>query len=249
MFRYLAALQAFLLTTSIGCAAERLTRATVWNIKLGEPISAQPPVEAFQNFACGSNGNAPRQKLTGWSDFAKCAAEPGGLHEVYFEYDDENEYYFRAHDMEREITRWAGTTDTGFPITPSALFDDNGIARGVRMVTDPRPEFRNNVFEAEHRKREQAYQFAGAMSARYEIQLDKHCAEHPLAEGEGKIAGLAIKRTCEKIDEAEHRRYVVHMNYFRKPGQAGYDPRLPTRTTQGQFESSSRFEIYALDKK
>ncbi len=245
-----AALWLPLFLTTVGPAqvAERLGRATIWDIKLGQPIAAQPAADAFQNFACGASGGPPRLKLTGWSDFAKCAAEASGLHEVYFEYDDENEYFFRAHDMEREISRWAGTTENAFPIVASVLFDDAGIARGIRLVTDARPGFRNDVFEAEQRKRELHYQFGGSMSARYNIEADKHCVAHPLAEGEGKIAGLAIKRSCELIDQQAQRRYVVQMNYFRKPGQSGYDPRVPTRTTQGEFESSSRFEMYTLAK-
>ena len=52
---------------------------------VGEPISAQPSPAEFRGFACGSNGGAPRQPLTGWRDFARCRAEPDGLHEVYFE--------------------------------------------------------------------------------------------------------------------------------------------------------------------
>ena len=70
----------------------------------------------FRAFACGSNGGAPRAPLTGWSDFARCRAEPNGLHEVYFEYDDELEFIARAKDIDREITRWAGTTEVAFPV-------------------------------------------------------------------------------------------------------------------------------------
>src|SRR5258708_790180 len=118
--RPLAILMAALLCCAAGTAsAQALRRATVWELKLGQPIAAQPSRDEFRGFACGSNGGPPRQRLTGWSDFARCPAEPGGLREVYFEYDDEYEYIARARDLEREVTRWAGTTELGFPVIVS----------------------------------------------------------------------------------------------------------------------------------
>src|SRR2546425_5186176 len=87
---------------SAAADAQTLRRSNIWDLKLGEPIAAQPSPDEFRAFACGSNGGSPRQPLTGWSDFARCPAEPSGLHEVYFEYDDENEYIARARDLDRE---------------------------------------------------------------------------------------------------------------------------------------------------
>src|SRR6266571_2863657 len=107
-------------TTAADAQAPR--RASVWDLKLGQPVAAQPAPQEFQNFACGSNGGPPRVQLSGWADFARCRAEPNGLHEVYFEYDDELEYIARAKDIDREITRWAGTTEVAFPVVVSALF-------------------------------------------------------------------------------------------------------------------------------
>src|SRR5262245_42458485 len=116
----LALAAALLLTTAAG--AQNMRRATSWGLKLGEGVAAQPATIEFRGFACGSNGGAPRQPLTGWADFARCRAEPNGLHEVYFEYDDELEYIARARDLEREITRWFGTTEVAFPVVVPALF-------------------------------------------------------------------------------------------------------------------------------
>jgi hypothetical protein len=70
----------------------------------------------------------------------------------------------------------------------------------------------------------------------------------PLAEGEGSVGSLFVKRVCERSDPAAGRRYVVRANLYRKPGQSGVNPQLPTQLTQGQFESSARLEVYALDK-
>src|SRR5262245_45726616 len=87
--------------------AQELRWATVWDLKLGLPIAAQPPPREFGGFACGANGGPPRQPLTGWTDFMRCTAEPNGLREVYFEYDDEYEYIARARELPREVARWA----------------------------------------------------------------------------------------------------------------------------------------------
>src|SRR6266446_5813251 len=155
--------------SSAAGGAEALRRATVWDLKLGQPVAAQPSPDEFRGFACGSNGGPPRQQLNGWSDFMRCRAEAGGLHEVYFEYDDELEYIARARDLDREITRWAGTTETGYPVVVSALFDDAGVLKGIRMVTDPRPEHRDHITDANLKKRDEAYVLGGIMAARFNV--------------------------------------------------------------------------------
>jgi hypothetical protein len=232
-----------------GAAAEQaLRRATIWDLMLGAPISAQPPSQEFKGFACGSNGGPPRAPLTGWADFKRCPADADGLHEVYFEYDDEIEYIARAHDNEREISRWAGTHEVSFPVITSALFDDAGILKGIRLVTDPRPDHKNDIFEAERKKREESYQLGGVMASRFGLEADRDCKSLPLGEGEGSVGSLFVKRVCERSDAAAGRRYVVRVNLYRKPGQSGVNPQLPTQLTQGQFESSARLEVYALDK-
>src|SRR5262249_21245116 len=49
--------------------AQPLRRATVWDLKLGEPIAAQPAADEFRACACGSNGRAPRAQLKGVGGF------------------------------------------------------------------------------------------------------------------------------------------------------------------------------------
>src|SRR5712691_9197647 len=218
--------------------AQNLRRSTVWDLKLGQPIAAQPGVQEFRAFACGSNGGAPRLGLTGWSDFARCRAEPDGLYEVYFEYDDEFEYIARARDLDREISRWAGTTEVAFPIIVSALFDAKGVLKGIRLVTDARPEHRNDITEANVRKRADAYVFGGIMASRFSMDPARDCTSLPPAEGESAVGALFVKQACEKTDAALGQKIVIRVNYFRKPGQSGVNPQLPTQLTQGQFESS-----------
>ena len=237
----------FMACAATAGGAQTLRRSTVWDLKIGEPISAQPSPAEYRGFACGSNGGAPRQQLSGWSDFKRCRAEPSGLFEVYFEYDDELEYIARARDLDREITRWAGTTEAGFPIVTSALIDDTGVLRGIRIVTDSRPEHRNDITEANLRKRADAYMLGGVMAPRYEIEPPQDCTSLPPADGESPVGALFIKQSCERISATGTRRVVMRVNFFRKPGQSGVNPQLPTQLTEGQFESSARVEVYQVE--
>jgi hypothetical protein len=219
-------------------------RASVWDLKLGQPIAAQPSRDEFRGFACGSNGGPPRLRLTGWSDFARCPAEPNGLHEVYFEYDDELEYIARAKDLEREVARWAGTTEFAFPVIVSALFDSAGVLRGIRVVTDSRPDYRNDTTDADLRKRDDAYLFGGRMASRFDIDAKRDCVALPPAEGESPVGSLFIKQSCTLTDPADNRKVLLQVNFFRKPGQSAFNPQMSTQLTQGQFQSSARLEVF-----
>jgi hypothetical protein len=224
--------------------AQVARRATIWDLQIGAPIAAQPKPIEFRGFACGSNGGPPRAPLTGWADFKRCPAEADGLREVYFEYDDENEYIARAHDNDREINRWAGTHEVTFPVVASALFDDAGILKGVRLVTDARPEHKNDITEANRRKREDSYVLGGIMASRFNIEPARDCMSLPPAEGESAVGGLFVKQVCERKDQAAGRRIVVRANLYRKPGQNAFNPQMATQLTQGQFESSARVEVF-----
>jgi hypothetical protein len=244
---WLLAATAAAIAWPVAASAEDLRRATVWDLRLGQPIAAQPAPEQFRALACGANGGPPRARLAGWSDFMRCKAGADGLHEVYFEYDDEYEYIARARDLPREIARWAGTAEGGFPVVVSALFDDAGVLAGIRLVTDPRPDFRNDVTDAELRKRTAAHVFGQLMAARFGIEPARDCKAEPPAEGETAVGDVFVKQRCVLVDARNKRRVVVAANYFRKPGQSGVNPQLPMQLTQGQFESSARLEIFRLD--
>jgi hypothetical protein len=241
--RFAAAFVLGLICWSPATGAQDLRRASVWDLKLGEPLAAQPSPAEFRGFACGSNGGPPRQPLSGWSDYGRCTAEADGLREVYFEYDDEYEYIARAKDLPREVARWAGTAEAGFPVIVSALFDEPGVLRGIRVVTDPRPEHRNDLIEPELKKRADAYLFGAAMAARFGIDAARDCTSLPTSEGESAVGTLFVKQSCQLVDAARSRKIVVRQNYFRKLGQSGVNPQLPTQLTQGQFESSARLEL------
>jgi hypothetical protein len=248
MVRHAAKLLFALLLGYSAAPAQELRRATVWDLKLGQPIAAQPSPNEYRGFACGSNGGPPRRRLSGWSEFARCPAEPSGLHEVYFEYDDEIEYIARARDLDREVARWAGTTEMGFPVITSALFDAQGVLKGIRLVTDPRPEHRIETNDADLAARTEAYLFGGRMASRFDIDAQRDCTALKPAEGEGQVGDLFVKQACAFTDVAKHRKVMLWVNYFRKPGQSAFNPQMPTQLTTGQFESSARLEVLALDQ-
>ena len=95
-------------------------------------------LDGFGDLACGSNGGPPRQKIEEWAEFRKCRAETNGLHEVYARFDDEEEYVGKAIDEPLYARGKIGTRVAGHPVILSVLFDDDGVLRGIRFVTDPR---------------------------------------------------------------------------------------------------------------
>ena len=210
-------------------AQERPTRAEVWDLKLGLTTDALP--EAFAEYACGSNGGPPGVPLAGWRDFRRCRAEPSGLHEVYFRYDDELEYWAKANNFTTEIEQFSGTKVYGFPVVLSALFDARGVLAGLRIVSDPRDTTR---------RREDAHALRTFITAR--LGRDGWaCTDLPLADGETPVLRTFIKQDCSKaIDGVGNA--VLLTRFFRKKGQSQYDPRTD-RETDGQFESTVRFEL------
>jgi hypothetical protein len=210
-------------------ADERPTRREVWDLKLGADVAAQP--DDFVDYACGTNGGPPGLPLTGWKDFRRCRPEPSGLREVYFRYDDEIEYWAKANNLEGQMEQYIGTKTYGFPITVSALIDEAGVVRGIRIVTDPRDPTGD---------RDEAYLLRNFLNAR--LGRDNWtCEDQPAADGETAVTGVFIKQRCEKqIDEATRATLVTR--HLRKPGQSQYDPHSGKETTN-QFESNVRFEL------
>ncbi len=220
------------------------SRKTVWSLVLGAPLAAQPGAPEFRAYACGSKGGPPRARLENFGEFARCAPEPDGLHEVYFEYDDELEYIARARNLPYEINRWAGTVEMTYPLVVSALFNAQGELRGVRLVTDSRPDARIEVNAADRASRAEAYLLGAKMAARFDIDGQRDCRSAPPATGESPVGSLFVKLDCNKLDAGAGRRYVLQVRMLRKPGQSDRDPRVPSQLTTGQFESSARLEIY-----
>ena len=67
-------------------------------------------------------------------------------------------------------------------------------------------------------------------------------------EGESTVGTMFVKQACERVSATGTRKVFLRVNFFRKPGQSGTNPQLPTQLTEGQFESSARVEVYVVDK-
>jgi hypothetical protein len=229
-----AAAIAYLLLAAVAAGADDAPRrADIWTLKLGTP-AATLPRDAFVDYACGSNGGPPQLALSSWTDYAKCPAEPDGLHEVFFRYDDELEYWARAHRARTLIAQYAGTQVLGFPVVLSGLFDARGTLAGLRIVTDP---------QAAPDDRKQAYTLGNFFRARYGGD-GWSCTDRPPAAGETPVGTRYINRRCTKEVKGDMRAVLV-TRFFRKPGQAEFTS--SGKVTVGQFESATRLELLRPD--
>jgi hypothetical protein len=213
-----------------GQAQPRRDQGEIRGLKLGLAAKSMT-LDGFGELACGSNGGPPRQRIDGWSDFAKCRPEETGLYEVYARFEDEDEYIGKAIDDPLYAQGKVGTRVAGHPVILSALFDRDGALRGLRFVTDPR---------AQPQERRMAHMFRLAVINRYEPD-GWTCVDSPPAEGETPVGGVFIKQRCEKV--AQGRRLIVDTRFLRKPGQSDNDP-VTGEYRAGAYESSTRFEIW-----
>jgi hypothetical protein len=214
---------------ALAAPAERPTRLEVWDLQSGTPVEQLP--DAFVDYACGTGGGPPSLPLEGWRDFRRCRAEPNGLREVYFRYDDELEYWARANNLAAQMEQYAGTKTYGFPIVTSALIDESGRLRGIRLVSDPRTDSQN---------RDEAYLLRNFLTAR--LGRDGWTCENlPAEEGETAVSGIFVKERCRKQIDGKGTASLM-TRHLRKAGQSQFDPRTGRETT-GQFESTVRFEL------
>jgi hypothetical protein len=228
--RILAALLLTLLpaSTPVG-AQERPPRLEVWDLRLGAGVDQLP--DEFVDHACGTNGGPPSLPLNGWSDFRRCRAEPSGLREVYFRYDDELEYWAKANGLADQMEQYSGTKTYGFPVVVSALIDAQGLLGGIRIVSDPRDTSQN---------RDEAYLLRNFLTARFGRD-NWQCQDLALEDGETPVDGVFVKQRCRKQIDARTSATLA-TRYLRKPGQSRLDPRNG-RETAGQFESTASFEL------
>ena len=214
---------------AVAAAAERPVRLEVWDLRLGTRADQLP--DEFIDYACGTNGGPPGLPLGGWGDFRRCRPEPSGLREVYFRYDDELEYWARANNLRPQMEQFSGTKTYGFPITVSALIDDDGSVRGIRVVSDPRFEQHN---------RDEAYLLRNFLTARFGRD-GWACESLSPEDGETPVDGIFVKERCRKDTDAKTTAALT-TRHLRKAGQSQFDPRTG-RETAGQFESAVRFEL------
>jgi len=186
--------------------------------------------EGYGEFACGSNGGPPRQRLDDWGGFRQCRPEESGLREVYVRFDDTDEYIGRAISDPLYAAQRTGTRVAGHPVILSVLFDDDGMLRGIRFVSDPR---------GDPGARRMAHLLRLAVINHYD-PAGWTCTDLPAAAGETPVGGVFLKQRCEKTSATRH--LMVEAHFLRKPGQSDIDAN--GEYTQGQFESWTRFELF-----
>ena len=204
-------------------------RADVWTLKLGTPVAALS-VDAFVDYACGSNGGPAQQPLSGWSEYDECRPEPSGLREVYFRYDDELEYRARAHRAQTMMAQYSGTKVLDFPVIVSGLFDSGGTLAGLRIATDP---------QASPQERKKAYTLSNFFKARYGSE-GWACTDIPPTPGETPVGTLYINQRCTKLVK-DDMRALLQTRFLRMSGQAEFSG--SGKLTVGEFESSTRLEL------
>lgn len=208
--------------------------ANLRDLVLGAPISGQP--DNFQEFACGTNGGPPSLPLTGFADFAQCPAEASGLHEVQFRYDDELYYRALAARDELRAQFHQGTRIGNFAVLVSALFDDAGVLRGIRAVTDDR------VSDGDRRT---AYGMAEYVHALYRSE-GWECSDLPPLEGENPLGDQFVKEDCRKVTD-DGLVIATEARLLRRQGQSLMDP-ANGQLRPGYFISTSRMETYEANE-
>jgi len=220
------ALVSLLLYASVALAQ---SRPKIWDVKFGTPVRELPD-EEFVDPACGTNGGPPGLRIASFEDFERCRAEATGLREIWFRYDDEEEYIARAERNPDAVARANTMVMLGQPITLSLLVDRAGRLQGYRIFTDPR---------AEPDLRKDAYLIGTAFKTRYGND-GWDCRDEPPAAGETPLDGIFIKQRCQML--AEGHQVTVESRHYYKAGQGLLDPNSGVSTVN-QFESSARIEV------
>ena len=208
-------------------------RSDIWDVKIGMS-SDEIPWRDFIDISCGTNGGPPSIMIDSFRNFAKCPPEQTGLHEVYFAYDDELEYWARANEYITWIPIYSGTKVVDQPVILSALFDRGGIVKGVRIISDARADPQQRLGAIVMRRR-----FTGLYG---EDGWD--CKDLPAQEGEKPFRRQFIKELCTKISK-DQLRVRLESHYYQKSGQTTFDPHTG-QPQQGYFESTVHLELYHL---
>lgn len=221
------------LTLSVcgGAQAQELYAPSVWDLTLGAHVTELPRAQ-FMAFACGTNGGPPSIGIQDWRAFETCRPDAAtGLHEVYFEYDNEFELWAKANHLLTQAALYEFTSIYSIPIIASVLIDDDGFLIALRLVTDPRatPELR-----------ELAVTLGGFLTARF-TGAEWTCTDLPRLEGEQPFMDRYEKRRCDAISPEGFQLSLETHNY-RRPGQNVIDP-VTQRQTVGAFWSETRFEM------
>jgi hypothetical protein len=218
---------------SAPAASSQQPSPKIWDVQLGTPVG-ELPVEAFVDPACGTNGGPPGLPIGSFEQFERCRPESSGLREIWFRYDDEEEYIARAARDPDAVARNNAMVVLGQPVILSLLVDRAGLVQGYRIITDP---------HADEELRANAHMVAIAFKGRFGAD-GWTCTDAPPAQGETPIAGAFVKQECRKV--ADGQQITVESRHYYKAGQALMDPNTG-RPTVNQFEGSARIQLVRVD--
>ena len=204
---------------------------TIWEVKLGQPVTAISD-SAAGIIACGTNGGPVSIQLKSFRDWAKCTPEASGLREISFTYDDEKDYVARALELEFRALA-GGTSVYAHPVIISVLVDDMGLSQGIRIATDDR---------ASDRDRRGAARLSENFQARFgPWNLD--CRDIPMKEGEQKVGNQFIHQRCSGTNpDGSGQKVLIEASYLRKKGQEGLN-RDTQQVNKGFYQSQTRLEL------
>ncbi len=205
---------------------------SIWNVKIGEPVKTLPDRQV-SIIACGTNGGPPSLPLKSFADYAQCPPEPSGLREVYFTYDDEQDYIAKALELQYKALS-GGTSVFSHPVIVSALVDKDGIVQGIRIVTDNRVDLRS---------RRTAVTLATNLEGRYSgWNLD--CKDIPRQDGEQPVGTQFEHKICTGTNADKSQSLRIEARYLRKKGQMAINTDTQ-KVNASYFDSSTRFELVA----
>ena len=217
-------------TLMSACGAMAQGAKRIWDVRLGMHVGSLP-LKDFVEPGCGNRGGPRGLPLASFGDFMQCRMEPGGLREVWFAYDDTDEFIGLAH---RDPIHRVTTSLLDQPVVLSVLIDESGFVRGYRVITDTR---------APADLRLHAHEVAIHFKARF--SLDAHCEDLAPEAGESPMDGSFVKERCEL--EQGGRRITSEARLYYRAGQQFLDPNtgLPMANA---FESSARLEVLQVDR-
>lgn len=207
---------------------------SIWDVEIGGPVSLLPEMDTGI-IACGTNGGPPSVALQQFEDFATCPAEPSGLREVQFSYDDEQDYIAKALDVEYKVAQ-GGTSAFAHPVIVSVLVDAGGIVRGIRIVTDDR---------VPDRTRRVAVSLGRNFKARF-AGWDLACEDIPPRQGENPVGRQFVHELCKGKDDALGQTVEIESYYLRKRGQEALN-RETQQINKGYYASVTRMELLQAD--
>jgi hypothetical protein len=178
------------------------------------------PKSGYLGFACAT---PEAQPLAGWQEFARCAPDAAGRHEVRFRYDEAAEPRALIND------RYEGTKVGGHPVRLSLLIGRDARLEAIVIETDPK---------ARLYLRKKAFLFGPQAMKRYG-EDGWSCTHGQPKAGEQPVGGVFLRERCEKATTA--RRYVLERELYRRSGEELKDfvslsrlTILPTAATTGE---------------